>query len=301
MVTAAPITPEQSKEERSLLFGIVADWIMVSSFILVGVLGGSLTIIAESIRGVLMDLIELFAYIVLRRIHRGILVDLEYGTGKLEQIANVTIGLGMLGGAAWIVTKALAVIAGERALGTSFGLTAAAIIGAVNTYINFLAWDGVRRAMHGDSTLIMHGQLKSRLVKLVSSLVVQATMTLAALSTDQEVAAWADAAGSLFVAIFIFVSAIQMLRSAIPDLLDRSAGRQVHEAVERALAQHAAAYARVHRVRSRRAGRVVFIEVALGFEPELTIAEVNRRVEALRASLQSEIDHADVSVLALAP
>src|SRR5262249_35534738 len=79
-----------------------------------------------------------------------------------------------------------------------------------------------------------------------------------------------------------------------------SRGRQVHEAVDRALAQHADAYARVHRVRSRRAGRVVFIELALSFEPNLTVAEVNRRIEALRDSLQREVAHPDVSILALA-
>ena len=57
--------------------------------------------------------------------------------------------------------------------------------------------------------------------------------------------------------------------------------------------------ARLHRLRSRRSGRVVFIELALGFEPGLTIAEVNCRVEALKESLRREIENADVSVLAL--
>ena len=68
-----------------------------------GVIGGSLTITAEAIRVILMIAIEFFAFLVLRRIHRGILADLEYGTGKLEQIANLAIGIGMLGGSIWIV------------------------------------------------------------------------------------------------------------------------------------------------------------------------------------------------------
>jgi divalent metal cation (Fe/Co/Zn/Cd) transporter len=96
------------------------------------------------------------------------------------------------------------------------------------------------------------------------------------------------------------VNAVDMLRSGIPDLLDRSAGRTVRAAVERALARHAGEYRRLDRVRSRRSGRVVFIEIALSFEAGLTIAEVSRRIEILRQTMSREIEHADISILALA-
>ena len=87
--------------------------------------------------------------------------------------------------------------------------------------------------------MVMQGQLKSRGVKLVSSLVVVMTMTVAALSTDGVVVAWADAGGSMFVAVFIFLNAIGMLRAGIPDLLDRSAGKAVRDTVDRVLAGNA--------------------------------------------------------------
>jgi divalent metal cation (Fe/Co/Zn/Cd) transporter len=118
MVRASRITPEQQAEERSLRFALVADGLILALLVVVGVVGGSLTITAEAIRGILMALIELFAFLVMRRIHRGVLADLEFGTGKLEQIANLAIGFGMLGGSVWIVSKVFAIIAGERALGT---------------------------------------------------------------------------------------------------------------------------------------------------------------------------------------
>jgi divalent metal cation (Fe/Co/Zn/Cd) transporter len=294
------VTPEQLAEERSLLFALVADAGMLTSFLLVGLLGGSLTLTAEFIRGSLMNMIELFALVVMRRIHRGVLADLEFGTGKLEQIANLAIGVGMLGGGAWIVVKALAIVVGERTVGTPFGLALAAITGALNAYVNLLAWDAMHRAARSGSSLVMLGQLQARVVKLVSSLVVTVTMTIAALSTDYVVVAWADAAGSIFVAVFIFANAIVMLQSGVPDLLDRSAGRAVRATVERTLARHAGEYRRLDRLRSRRSGRVVFIEIALSFEAGLTIAEVNRRIEILRQAMSREIEHADISILALA-
>jgi divalent metal cation (Fe/Co/Zn/Cd) transporter len=294
------ITPEQQAEEGSVQFGLVADSGVLVVLLLSGILGGSLTILAEAIRGSLMGLTEIFSLVVMRRIHRGQLADLEFGTGKLEQVANTVIGAAMLGGAVWIAIRALTVLVGERAVGAPFGLAMAAIAGALNAYCNLLAWVRMRRALRAESSLVMVGQLRARTVKLASSLFVLATMTLAALAMDEEVAAWADVIGSLFVAAFIAANALDMLASGLADLLDRSAGRAVRDAIDRALARHAGDFGQVARVRSRRSGRVVFIELALRFDPGLSIAEVNRRIDALKLSLGGEIEHSEISVLALA-
>jgi divalent metal cation (Fe/Co/Zn/Cd) transporter len=294
------ISVEQQAEENSVQFALAADFGLVTLLAAIAVLGGSLTMAAETIRGTLMDLIELFSLMVLKRIHRGELADLEFGTGKLEQVANTVIGAAMLGGALWIGSRVVAVLTGVSAPGTPFGLAMAAMAGAVNLYVNFLSWDRVRRAMRAESSIVMQGQLQSRRVKLVSSLFVLITMTVAAASTDDRVVAWADVLGSLFVAGFIVVNAFDMLSTGLVDLLDRSAGRKVHEAIDRALVRHANDYHELARIRSRRSGRVIFIELALRFDPALSIAQINQRIDALKQSLGHEIEHADISVLALA-
>src|SRR5208282_4326179 len=115
----------------------------------------------------------------------------------------------------------------------------------------------------------MMTQFKSRTVKLIASCFVIMTLTTAALAPDEVVVAWADAVGSVFVAVFIVVNAIGILRDCIPDLLDRSAGKTVRGAVERALVRHAADFHRLERMRSRRSGRAVFVEVTLAFEAGL--------------------------------
>src|SRR6185437_9006102 len=278
------ISMEQQAEESSVQFALTVDLSLVSLLVAIGVLGGSLTLTAESIRATLMILVELFSFVVLKRIHRGELADLEFGTGKLEQVANTVIGAAMLGGALWIASRVIAVLTGESALGTPFGLALAAIAGALNLYANFLSWDRVRRTVRAESSIVMKGQLQSRRVKLMSSLVLF-TMTAAAVSTDDRVVAWADVLGSLFVAGFIVVNAFDMLSTGLIDLLDRSAGPAVHEAIDRALARHADNYGELARVRSRRSGRVIFIELALRFDPSLSIAQINQRIDALKQSL----------------
>jgi divalent metal cation (Fe/Co/Zn/Cd) transporter len=291
------VTPEQLAQERSIRFALLADLGVLALAVPVGLLGGSLTIKAEAIRFALGMSIEIFAYTVMWRLHRGKLHDLEYGGGKLEQIANLVTGIGMLGGAAWIASKAMEIVSGHGEVGTPLGLALAAIVGALNAYINFVAWDAMRRATQGDTSLVMQGQLQARRVKLICSLVVLVTMTIAALSTDNVVVASADAVGSVFVAIFMVLNGSEMLRTGIPDLLDRSAGQTVRDTVHRVLAESSGHYQQLDRVRSRRSGRVVFVEIVLGFEPGLTIAEVNQRIAALKQSMAQEIEHADISIL----
>ncbi len=290
-------TPDQLAQERSLLFALFADTAVLGLFIPVGLIGGSLTIKAETIRFVLMMSIEVFALIVMWRLHRGKLTDMEFGGGKLEQIASLVTGIGLLGGAAWVATKAVGIVTGESEVGTPLGLALGAMVGALNAYVNFVAWEGMRQAAARESTLVMQAQIRARWVKLICSLVVLLALTVAALSADNVVVATADALGSVFVAGFMVVNGVEMLRLCVPDLLDRSAGKSVRDTVDRVLAGRAGDYQRLDRVRSRRSGRVVFIEVVLSFEPGLTIAEVNRRIAALKDAMAQEIENADISVL----
>ena len=185
------LTPEQRHKERSLGFGLVADLHVWAALGVVGFLGGSLTSVAEWVRGGLMNAIEGYALLVLRRIHRGTLAEFEFGAGKLEQLCNLAIALGMLAGAAWIAYGAAGLLLQGESHGSPLGLALAAAIGAVNTLVNFVAWDEVRRAAGGDRSVIMRAQVQARRTKLVSSLVVQVSMTVAAATRDAVIAAWA--------------------------------------------------------------------------------------------------------------
>jgi ferrous-iron efflux pump FieF len=290
-------TSAQLAQERSMLFVIVIDAFMVSALIVGGLLG-SLTMMAEAMRGGLGYALECFTIVLLRRIHRGVLADMEFGAGKLEQIASVVIAASMLLAAAWIGWNVLRIWNGTRELGPPIGLAYAAIIGMANLYANVLAWDAVRRTMTADSSLIMDAQLHLRWVKLIASAVVSVGLTVSALSTDDVVVAWADSLGSLFVASYMIVHAFGVLRTALPDLLDRSAGARVRDVVARALAARAGDYDSLLRSRSRRSGRTTFIEIHLAYDPALSMAEVQRRGEALKEAIRSDLGDAEVAIIA---
>jgi divalent metal cation (Fe/Co/Zn/Cd) transporter len=90
----------------------------------------------------------------------------------------------------------------------------------------------MRRAARGSGSLIMKGQLQARVVKLVSSACVQLSLTVAALSWDGVVITWADSLGALFVCAFIVHAAIGMIRSDLPDLIDRAVNEDIQAAIQ---------------------------------------------------------------------
>jgi divalent metal cation (Fe/Co/Zn/Cd) transporter len=294
------LTDHQRARERSILFALVVDVVTMAAYALAAILAGSVTMIAELVRGLLMTTIEVFALLVMRRIHRGRMTILEFGSHKLEQLVNLLIAGGMLGGAAWVLLDVIALVRGVEAPGSPSGFAFAAIATSVNLYINVLSLDGMRRAARGGGSLIMQGQLQARIVKVVSSAFVQLTLTIAALSSDATVIVWADAVGAVFVCGFIVHSAVGMLRAGLPDLIDQSVTEEFQAAINRMLAKHFDDYDRLDQVRTRRSGERVYAEVALAFQSTLTIGEVNARIDAMKASLREEIGDADISILAAA-
>lgn len=297
-MAAASLTSEQRSREKAIEFALLSDLGILVLALVIGIAGGSLTLIAECIRGALIITIESFSLYIMRRVHRQTLFNLEFGTGKIELVANFAVATGLLIGGAWVLFKVIGILTGETALGPPLGLTLAAIVAAINTCINIVAWDRMRHAARTGGSIIMAAQLRSRFVRVVSSLFVQLTMTIAAVSIDHTVAVWAEAIGSTFVTFFILSVAIEMYRSGLPDLLDRSVEESTQMAINRVLARHFADYALLGRIRTRRSGSTIFIEMILGYDPSLTIAEIGDRVEAMKRSIREQIDNVDITIVA---
>lgn len=290
------LTPEQIARERSLQIALGLDGSMIATYGVVAVASGSVTMMAELIRSVPMAATEVFALIMMRRIHRRRTAAFEFGSGKLEQFVNLVIAGGFIFGGIWILRDVVALVTGSRPIGNPSGFAFGALLNSINTYLNVLAWDGVRRAVRRGGSLIMQGLLRARLVKMVSSFVVQGTLTVAALSLDEVIITWADAAGALFVCSFILYSAYEMLQAGLPDLVDRSVNEEVQAAINRMLTRHFEEYDRLDSVRTRRSGETIYADIVLAFQPTLTLAEMNTRIEKMKSTLRAEVPGADVSI-----
>jgi divalent metal cation (Fe/Co/Zn/Cd) transporter len=296
MARAVALTAEQRGRERALLLVAMLDGTLVCLLLLVGVFGGSLTCLAEALRGGLVDLIALVSLVVMRKLHRGALLGFDFGTGKIEQLCSLTIASALALSAIWIGCEAVQLAWSEHSDATPLALTLAAVTGALNVCINVIAWDEVRRATRGRPSAIMRSQLSSRWTKLVSSLTVQVTMTLAALAKDPMLAAMADSVGALVVCGVMAVAAWQLLGESLPDLLDRSIDQLARPALEQATAVLPSTFT-LAGFRSRGTARAFVLEVMLACAPGTDVNEVVGSERLLTAEMRRQLPDVDLSVI----
>jgi divalent metal cation (Fe/Co/Zn/Cd) transporter len=190
---------------------------------------------------------------------------------------------------------ALQLIAAGQSTATPVALSLAAVAGAINVFINFVAWRKVRLAALGRPSTIMEAQRKARRARLLSSLVVQLSMTGAALAKDPLLVAWLDAVGALLVCAIMFRAAWALLRDSVPDLLDRSNSHLVGPALQQASRMLPAGFA-LDSFRSRGTSRALTLEVALDCAETTEVASIRSVGRALAGDLARALPGVEINL-----
>jgi divalent metal cation (Fe/Co/Zn/Cd) transporter len=295
MADRAVLTPGQRQREAALLLAAILDGFIGLLLLVVGLAAGSLTCLAESMRGNMMWTIDLVSLAVIRGVHRRQLRGFEFGTGKIEQLCAAAIACGLLVGVAWVGYDAIGLIVAGQSTSSPVGLSLAAVVGAINVFINFVAWEKIRQAARGRPSAIMDAQHRARRARLLSSVVVQVTMTGAALAKDPLVVAWLDAGGALLVCAIMFRAAGTLLREAAPDLLDRSTGHLVGPVLDRAVRELPGPFT-LGSYRSRGTARAFSLEVILDCPDATGLDAVRAAGRALAAALARALPDSEINL-----
>ncbi|WP_341912959.1 cation diffusion facilitator family transporter [Ferrovibrio terrae] len=118
----------------------------------------------------------------------------------------------------------------------------------------------------------------------VGDLATNLTVILALLLASQPDYVWVDAAAALVVAAIIVKSAIDIVRGALDNLMDRELADADRERVLAVVRRHEKARA-LHDLRTRQAGTQVFIQFHLELDPEISLREAHRISDEIEAEL----------------
>lgn len=291
----------ERRRETSMVLSLGADSGLCLLYVAVSVWSGSLTLLAETVRGSLMLLLGCYAFTVLRRVHRKRLAAYEFGTGKLEQFANFLIGAALLLGAVWVAGRAVGSILSPPPAASGTRLLLAAATSMLNLLVNLFAFWALWRAGRDGTSLIMRGQIRARFGKLVTSVIVTVAIGVAAAVPGSPVSRAADILGSAFVVCIMLYVGATLLREALPDLLDRALDEARQNAINEVLIRHYDRYETLERVRSRQAGTRLYVEIGLGFNEGLSFGEVASVCREMAEHLRALIPGADVTVVPVSP
>jgi cation diffusion facilitator family transporter len=295
----ATILPAEQRREHAIISSVTTGLLLGAAMLATGLWSRSLTLFADSIRAILLTSLDCCVLLVLCRIHRHQLVGFEYGHGKLEYVLNLLVAAGLL--LASIGLTALAALRlSHPPQPPPFGLPTAFVVASVNGVQNLWIFALLRRAGRDGTSIIIAGQLRSRVTKIVSSSVALTAILLSALFQGQRIGVIADLAGTAVVVLVMLWSAFRMVETALPHLLDRMLDEPQQHAINRVLVRHFHDYDDLLFVRTRRSGNTMFVEIGLGYEAHRTIGDVDRINQAISQDLTSLIPGAAVTILASA-
>ncbi|WP_341897775.1 cation diffusion facilitator family transporter [Ferrovibrio terrae] len=118
----------------------------------------------------------------------------------------------------------------------------------------------------------------------VGDLATNLTVIIALLLASQPDYVWVDAVAALIVATIIVKSAIDIVRGALDNLMDRELADADRERVLAVVRRHDKARA-LHDLRTRQAGTQVFIQFHLELDPEISLREAHRISDEIEAEL----------------
>jgi divalent metal cation (Fe/Co/Zn/Cd) transporter len=288
-------TPAQRKQERALALVIWLDGLIIPPYLAVGLAVGSLAIIAEALRGGILLLVVGVSLRALRRAHRGLVGDFDYGIGKLERALSGGVAVLLLFAAGFIVWRAFVM---KPAVPPSPFLAALAIVLVLaNLGVNSFPLIPLWRSIRGQPSLIVLSLFRAGLAKALGSVIVVASVCIHALASDPMAGRIAEAVGALVVVGLMIVIAAGLLREAMPDLLDRAIAEPMQMQVNRTLATFFHDYDELIAVRTRRSGNIAHVEITLGFAPERRLGDLSEIVARMREHLEQAIPNSDIVIV----
>ena len=289
-------------QRRMVPRGSSAEPTLLVVMLVVALGSGSLTLLGATIRSALIAATGVWGLMVLAKATRDAGQRYEFGVGKLEQAGNATIAVALVVTGLWVAGRAFKLIVVGESEAAPLGLALAATANAVYTArVGLLVWTRASAKRRSVQPIAAGSPSPTNISKFASLLVVQATLTVAALARDPATALAADCAGGIFVGLLMTVAGIRMLWDVVPDLIDHPLRREDEEAIVQLLREQGLHAEELVGMRSRRSGANVFVELTIDPMEVGSFEETRQRLARVRQILGDRLHGIDVSIRLHAP
>lgn len=280
------LTPEKLLREKAVFASFIYDVILLPLAFFVAIKSDSLTMLAEVLRGVFLVSVAVLSWFTLRRIHRDRTGAFDFGLGKLEQVLSLLVALALCFSIAFVWYKSFS---REALLPHEIGFMNEAAVAL--TFLNFCAnlapLPHLYKAMKTGKSVLVLTQFRTKVAKSIGSAISTACVAINQLYSDPGVSLWADRIGIFVVSIVTLHAAYELLKSAIPDLLDRTLPEDEQVKINQILARYYHDFESLSWCRSRQSGSDIEVHVGLGFDAAMPFG----RVAEIATAVMKDIEH----------
>ncbi len=245
------------------------------------------------------DFLAVFAsYLTVLALRRAPAQRFAYGIGKLENLVSLFIGLVMVACSLFLLTKVVSHF--HHPVPTS-GTLPGIVIFVTYALIGFGMWTRNRWILRHQHSPIIDSQARLWFSKGCFDALMASALTLELFFRNHGWSFYLDPVASLLGVGFMLHAAYAIFSSSVDDLMDAALEETTQLQILNQLVRHIDDYDRLHKVRSRRSGSHIFVEVFLEFPTDLRMGEVRQRIQNLRRSIGAAVPGAEVSILPHAP
>ncbi len=250
---------------------------------------GSIALFSDALESVVNLVTALVTLVAVRLAARPASASLPYGYHKAEYFSAVVIGIFIAVAALVIFYRAY----GEFVSPTGFradapGLATSAVASAINAGWAFM----LMRAGRRDRSPALEADGRHLMTDVVSTLGVLAGVLVAAAT------GWAqlDAILAALVGVVILWSGWQLIRQSVIGLMDVAVEPQILARIREIISANAEGAIEAHDIRTRQAGRLIFIEFHLVVPSMMTVEEAHRICDRIETQLRAAVENAQTTI-----
>lgn len=292
------MNPLSGTREKNLLLGV--SFCALDVLLMAGALwhAHSLAILSDLLKETTDFLAVLASYATVLTLRRAPGHRFAYGIGKLENLVSLAIGMIMVGSSLFLLTRIVNHF--HHPMPTS-GTLPGIFIFSVYALIGFSIWTRNRWILRHQHSPIIESQAQLWFSKGCFDLLMASALILELAFRDHPWSFYLDPLASLLGVGFMIHAAYAISSSSVGDLMDATLEETSQLRILNQLVRRIDDYDRLHKIRSRRSGSHIFVEVFLEFDPSLRMGEIQQRIHGLRRAIGESIPGAEVSILPHAP
>jgi cation diffusion facilitator family transporter len=263
--------------------------------IVIGISVSSIAIISEGIHTTVDLAASLIAFYTLRTAMKPPDKDHPYGHGKFENLMGLIQGGFIIVPSGYIIYRAVHhvfshrdVIFGENLQGLDLGIGVMILTVMVNAILGI--W--LRRIWRQTGSEAIRANAYHQFADLYTSIGVVAALFLVRLTGNVVF----DPVVAILVAVYAIYLGWKLMFASADTLLDREASPEVIKRITEIIARSQPDILEYHKLRTRRAGQMVFGDIHILFCRDATIEATHKMMDQLEEVIEREVGNVDITM-----
>lgn len=274
---------------KAAWISVFSNTTLVTLKLIVGFLGGSISIISEAIHSANDLLASFIALFAVKTSSKPPDQEHNYGHGKVENVSGTIEALLIFVAAAMIIKEAVHKIsAGTEPDQLGLGI---AVMG-FSALLNFGVSQYLMKVGRETNSIALEADGMHLRTDVLTSLGVFVGLVLIKITGYAII----DPIAAILVAMIIIKAAYDLTRKAFSPLVDRALTEEELTVIREVLSMYQDNFIEYHELRTRRAGRECHIDLHLVTCPDLSIRSVHELCDEIEANIQKQIAYCHVLI-----